>query len=319
MNHLVSNNRPIDAICVGTAVIDLLFRGVPWDKIGQQEMLYVEDSGIAVGGDATNEAKLLARLGHRVQVAARIGDDCFGEIYCSQMKQHGVDLSMVRIIPDSITCASAVMIEKNGERCFVTGSGETNVTRFSIDDVDVTAFDRARIVTFGSLFVHPNFSVEDSAKLLAAAKSAGAITVADISIAAGYTSEYLTEILPHVDYFLPNEEEARFYSAKNSAEECAKTFVEQGAGCAVIKCGKNGCIIADSKGTQEVRGYPTEAIDTTGAGDTFVGAFVSGLLQGLDPVDCVKFANAAASISVKHLGACAGVESIEQVNQIWRQ
>ena len=80
-----------------------------------------------------------------------------------------------------------------------------------------------------------------------------------------------------------------------------------------------GCIAGDNNHIFSVRAFQAEAIDTTGAGDTFVGAFIAALLQGKTLEECCRFSNAAASITVQHIGAAAGVESIDQIERIVRE
>ena len=132
------------------------------------------------------------------------------------------------------------------------------------------------------------------------------------------TLEDIAPALRFVDYIFPNLEEAAMVSGLTDPEEIAKAFLEAGVGTIVMKLGKEGCLIGTvhEKTVDYIRVPALPAIhvvDTTGAGDTFAAAFLSGLLEGKMPKDCARFANAAAAVTISQFGATTALKNREQI------
>jgi sugar/nucleoside kinase (ribokinase family) len=119
----------------------------------------------------------------------------------------------------------------------------------------------------------------------------------------GEWMKVLAPSLPHVDYALMNEDEARMLTGEIDPRRAGDKLRKLGAGNVVIKLGARGCLV---NGTA-VAGYRVKAVDTTGAGDCFVGGFIAGLERGLTPVEAARVANALGALSVGQVGAIAGV------------
>ena len=120
-------------------------------------------------------------------------------------------------------------------------------------------------------------------------------------------------LLPYVDYFFPNREEAALLTGETDPEESARLLAEAGVGCVVIKCGSEGCLLRTAGETLRIPACPVgNAVDSTGAGDSFAAGFLWGLTEGFTPEDCGRFACAAASCTVEQLGATAAIQSAEE-------
>ena len=96
----------------------------------------------------------------------------------------------------------------------------------------------------------------------------------------------------------------------------AKTLLDYGVGCVVIKVGKQGCLATNRKGAILVPPYLVKAKDTTGAGDNFAAGFITGLMDGQDLKNCCRYANAAASIAIQFDGASTGIRSRAQLDAV---
>jgi sugar/nucleoside kinase (ribokinase family) len=130
----------------------------------------------------------------------------------------------------------------------------------------------------------------------------------------------LEELLPYIDYILPNRDEIALLTGKNDPFANAKLLIEAGVGCAVIKCGKDGCLIRTKDECYKIPAYPVEnALDSTGAGDCFAAGFLWGLRNGLSLEECGYFACATASCAVEHMGATDGVQSIGEPMKRYRE
>ena len=130
----------------------------------------------------------------------------------------------------------------------------------------------------------------------------------------GETLKDLANVLSCADYFFPNESELATLTGDDDIYKNISLLLECGLGCAVVKRGGKGCIIATKSAQIEIPAYAVEkVIDTTGAGDCFAAGFLYALSEGWTLENCGKFACAAASCSVEEVGAVAGVTSLEKV------
>lgn len=127
----------------------------------------------------------------------------------------------------------------------------------------------------------------------------------------GEKLENLCGCLSYIDFFLANEDEAAMLTDCRDPFENANRIVSSGAGCAVIKRGKNGCIIRKQEETFEIPAYPgCKVVDTTGAGDSFAAGFLYGLSRGFSVQDCGRFACAVASCVVEEVGGSQLLDSL---------
>ena len=131
----------------------------------------------------------------------------------------------------------------------------------------------------------------------------------------GERIEDLEPILGYIDYIIPNEKEAALLTGKSEPHLSAKTFIEHGAKCVIIKCGRNGCIYESASQSGIVPAYPASLIDTTGAGDSFVSGFIYGLSKNMGFEDCCRLGCSVASIVVEHMGTQGMDITIEEVNR----
>ncbi|MBF2755864.1 MAG: hypothetical protein ISN29_11500, partial [Gammaproteobacteria bacterium AqS3] len=158
----------------------------------------------------------------------------------------------------------------------------------------------------------------DIAELLRCIRSAGALTCLDmIYNTAADAPAIVHSALEHVDCFAPSLEEAQLVAGTEalSAADMARMFCDRGCGVAVVKQGAEGCFLCSGGG--EVLHIPActpgQVLDATGAGDAWVGGFLTGLLRGEDAVRSAQLGNAAASFCIEAPGTTAGIPALDQV------
>jgi sugar/nucleoside kinase (ribokinase family) len=149
--------------------------------------------------------------------------------------------------------------------------------------------------------------------ILAAAKAADCVTVADMMHADRGSISDAAIALRHVDFFLPNEAEATALTQTSDPAAAATVLAAIGVKCVVIKMGTQGCLALCDGDVSYVKGVPAEAVDTTGAGDAFVAGFVSGIADGLGPLECARRRCAAGSLAVRVVGATGWASSKDEV------
>jgi sugar/nucleoside kinase (ribokinase family) len=126
--------------------------------------------------------------------------------------------------------------------------------------------------------------------------------------------------LPHLSFFMPSIREAERIAGTDVPEDIAAFFQEKGVGTAVVKLGEKGCYV--KHGTEAgfyAAAYPTEVVDTTGAGDSFVAGFLTGVLKGWDMRSCAAFACAVAAMNIRAVGATAGIPTFDEARQFLRE
>lgn len=300
-----------DIVIIGAAITDLLLRPVS-KEVFDVDSYPVDGIAMTMGGDAANEATIITRLGHKVCLAGCVGDDVPGKFILDYFQKNGVDTSYIKVRDDISTSINVGLVTEDGERTFVTNR-QGSLWKFSPEDVDESVFDKAKVLSFASIFNNPLFTGKELTRIFRQAKEAGVTIFADmVKPRLGETLEDIREALSYVDYFFPNHSEASLMTGKKDLEEIADCFLSCGVKNVIVKSGKEGCLIKNSQEAILVPAYgKANCIDTTGAGDNFASGFISAYLRGQDLLTCGQYANAVASVSVEHVGATTGVKDLQ--------
>ena len=301
-----------DVTCVGILVADAIARtvnGLP--ESGKLQL--IDKIELFTGGCAMSAAIDMARLGLDVSIIGKIGKDGFGRFMSAALKDEKVNIEGLRIDETTGTSASVVTVDSNGERSFLHYLGANEV--FGIDDIDYTIIQKSGIVFVAGTMLMPKFDGAQCAEFLKKVKEMGKFTVLDTAWdSKGRWMNVLEPCMKYIDLFIPSIEEAAMLSGKEDVEEIADTFLAMGVKTAVIKLGKKGCFIKNLDGEKHL--IPTyskiKAVDTTGAGDSFVAGFITGLTKGWNLYECGKFANAVGTHCVMAAGASTGIKSMEE-------
>ncbi len=304
-----------EVICIGMGTVDLLTKGVCDVRLDGQTR-FVESIDMRTGGDATNEAFTLNRLGHSTMLITAVGEDQSGVFYKSRCAEEGIGTEGIYTDPGYPTATAIVLIGKNGERSFLAlEDNAAAVMRLKVPE-GLEIKEGLKALSIASLFYSKGQSDEDMAKLLKRAKQAGAATIADFVMDRKEMGlQDIKETLKLLDYIVPSLDEARYYTGKNTVEEIAEVFHEFGVGTVVIKMGAEGVFASALGRTYRVPAIADEVIDTTGAGDNFMAGFISGLIRGLSLENALYFGSAASAISIGAVGTTGAVKSREQVEQ----
>ena len=289
-------------LVAGNLVLDLL--AWPVETIRWDGTVWVERFTRSVGGNGANTSFTLARMGSEVSLVGAVGRDGEGEELLAILHGVGVDVSGVKkvALPTPTTMA---LVKKTGERAFVHRPG---ASREALKKV--VAMRGYRHLHVANPFGVPALRTL-APEFLKKARAAGMTTSMD----AGWDSrgEWGKVVLPcldHLDLLFVNEEEARLITGTRSWQSALKLLT---AGSVILKRGKKGAVVEG----EVVAGYRVEAIDSTGAGDVFAGAFLAAWTRGYSQREAADFANAAAAMSVQELGSIAGVRSFRQTLQ-WK-
>ncbi|MEE1086408.1 MAG: carbohydrate kinase family protein [Schaedlerella sp.] len=288
---------------IGAAIVDVLVSPAE-EEVFQTGSYAANEIKMTHGGDALNEATVLQQLGVPVHLETVIGSDTAGETVCRHMENAGLEESGLHIKNDMSTSVNVVLVKKNGERCFLTNPHGSQ-RQIELKDITMPFPREINILCLASIFVFPKLKTEELQTIFSQAKSQGITVCADMTKRKNNeTVEDIAPALKYVDYLFPNEEEAFLITGKENAEEAADTILAAGVGTVVIKCGARGCLVKNaetkfwSPAVENVN-----CVDTTGAGDSFVGGFLYGLANDFSLEECAKFANECGAKAVQKVGA----------------
>lgn len=304
-------NKRWDVACLGLIVSDILVKPVD-AGLFSVDTTKVDTIRMMPGGDALNESIVFTRLGMRTVLLGKTGDDWLGASVMKAVSESGVDVSCVKADPNTCTTTSIVMSGYSGQRNFLYNSGNNDT--LSIMDIDLDIIRSCRLISVGSIFELPGLEPDGLIRIFRTARESGTVTAADMTYdTSGLGLAGIRSVLPYIDILLPSHVEAIHLTGENDPEKAAAAIAGCGVKTVVIKLGAEGCLIRHPGGTLRLPAYKVPVADTTGAGDNFTAAFLTGLLSGWDMAQCGMFANAAGGICVTQAGATTAVKSRDQV------
>lgn len=288
---------------IGAAIVDVLAAPV-------EESVFVTGSApagqirMSCGGDALNEATVLRCLGAPVELETVLGRDDAGEFVLRHMEKTGLSRESVHIREEIATSVNIVLVKGDGQRCFVTDP-RGSLRRLRLADITLPFPAGTEILCFASIFVFPEMKTEELRTLFAAAKAQGITVCADMTKCKnGERTADIAPALQYVDYLFPNDAEAMLVTGAETVEAAAEILHGCGVGTVVIKCGARGCYVRTGQGafwSGAVEGV--KCLDTTGAGDSFVGGFLYGLANDWNIEKCAAYANQCGAKATEKLGA----------------
>ena len=299
-----------DAIFVGLTILDIAGRPVEAIPEGGN-VAFIEEIRMNPAGTAAGAVMNAAKLGISTATVACLGKDSMGDLIIAEYGRMGIDCSMVQRSDTMRTSATILTIRPNGDRPALHSRGASDDLLVTPDQFDAVC--DARFLHHGGTGLLKAMDAGPSAALLAHAKAKGLTTSFDILAPDGNTMGLLTDVLPHVDYFMPSMEEAAFLSGRTEPAEIAETFLAMGAGACIFKWGAKGSYVHTGAERFRVPGFRVRVSDTTGCGDSYCGGFVAGLAMGGASARRCELGTATSALVATGLGSDAGVVDLAQV------
>lgn len=279
------------------------------------ETVHGTEYTMAPGGKGGNQAVAIARLGGDVAMVGQVGRDGFGEMLKKSLSDNRVNIEHVKEHPGKSTGVALIVVEKNGENRIIVVSGANwSLTEHDIDAVR-PLLQSARMVLLQFEIPMPVIK-----KVICMAHEAGVSVM--VNAAPAYPID--AEILACIDYLVMNEHETEVISGmkvqdKASAQAAAKALVERGVKCAIITLGNEGAVAACPDLCLDVPPYKVEPVDTTAAGDAFIGGLAVMLLNPQKSLyEKIRFANAVGAMTATKRGAQSSLPALEEVNMLYR-
>ncbi len=300
-------------LCIGSAVMDIV--GYPIDqKIEWKEKQRISDIRILPGGDAVNQSVYMAQLGAEPALVCCVGQDMNGKILRSTLKEMQVDISLMKEKVECATGTAMVLVTEDGERrTFSVKGAHSTLSKEDVPSLECLSKE-CQAISLASLFSMPEWEADGLLEYLKEAKEKGLLVFADLAAdKLGLGLEGIRKFLPYIDYFLPSLYDVLSMTGTETAEEAAEAFHQLGVANVVIKCGENGCYYSGSDEKGWAPAISVKVVDTTGAGDCTVAAFISRILKKDSLEQACRFACAAGSFSTTFAGASTAVLEEEKL------
>jgi sugar/nucleoside kinase (ribokinase family) len=290
-------------VCAGLIIADLFVPPLP-SLPRPGELVVCDGFLLDAGGCAVNTAVILAHLGVRTGLVGKVGDDDYGGWLRRSLARKRVLVDGVSTARRSATSQTVILPVDGEDRRYIHVPGAN--AELGVADI-AAVLPGARVLAIGGYLALPGLDQEGVAELLAGARTRGTATLLDIVVARGADDpvKALRPVLPHVDCFLPNQDEAHLVTGHDNPVDQAQALLEWGCASVVITCGAGGAVYADPGRVIRVRPFPVEAVDGSGAGDAFSAGIIFGLIQGWPPEQRLRFAAALGGSVCRGLG-CTG-------------
>jgi len=294
-------------VVAGEINVDLIFAGVPaLPQFGRETLAetYVQ----CPGSSSMILAMGLARLGDPVRFVGCCGNDAFGRFCIDALHERGVDTAAI-VPDDELRTGVTVAMSSNVDRALLTWPGA--IAELAVADVSDTVLADAQHLHVSSYYLQAKLRPQLS-ELFARARAAGLTTSLDPGSDPGQRwGRELIDVLRHVDVFLPNQSEACAITATDTPEQ-ALHALDYGSTRIVIKAGSRGAMTLDAGKVVAAPAYATQAVDTTGAGDSFNAGFLHAWLRDWLTLDCLRWGNACGALSTRGIGGTATQATVDE-------
>ncbi len=295
-------------LVVGSLNMDLVVTTPRHPEIG--ETISASNFNTFPGGKGANQAVAAARLGAKVRMIGKLGRDAFGDQLCESITRDGVDATFVTRDPHASTGVALITVNERGENTIVIVAGANG--RVTARDVRAAegAFEGASIL----LLQHelPQAAIEQAIHM---GRSHGLKIVLNPAPARDLPAGLLTE----VDYLIPNETELFLLSGLDSLEASINMLIDVGVRNLIVTLGSEGALLATPQQQTHVPAFRIDPVDTTAAGDAFVGAFAVALSEGLDLNEAVRHGSAAGALAATRPGAQPSLPTRQELEQFLRK
>jgi ribokinase len=297
---------------VGSANMDLTTFTQQFPKSG--ETIFGQRFDLGFGGKGANQAVAARLCGAEVFMVARVGSDLFGPATVENFARFGIDVSQVRAVEAVSTGVAPIFVDPAGHNRILVVKGAN-------DCLTPAAVDAAKpmLKTVDWIVLQFEIPLETVNYTIQFARQQGIRSI--LNPAPAQSIE--TKTLMGLDYFVPNESEAEAIIGSavrnlDDAKKCAQKLLSQGIRCVILTLGANGSLLAGADGMEHVPAFPMKTVDTSGAGDAFIGSFAVFLGEGLSEREAVRRANLYAGLSTTRIGTQKSFYTRDQFEAEWK-
>ncbi|MBI5564672.1 MAG: ribokinase [Chloroflexi bacterium] len=279
-------------VVVGSVNMDLVVRAPHLPQPG--ETIIGSDFKTFPGGKGANQAVAAARLGGHVKMIGRVGNDAFGEELLRTLANDHVDTTFVQRDADTPSGVALITVEEAGQNTIVVASGAN--AKVTPDDVDraEAAFDGASVLLL---------QLESPLPTVLHAIEVAKKHQVRVILNPAPSQPLNAQLLSLVDYLVPNQIELALLTQTQTIETGVHQLQSLGVKHVVVTLGGDGVAVFEDKQTDRLAAHPVKVVDTTAAGDAFVGGFAVALVEGKSTREAAEWGNAAGALAVTRAGA----------------
>ena len=302
-----------DILVIGSLNTDLVVRAPRFPQPG--ETISGDDLQTFPGGKGANQAVAAARLGASVSMLGRVGKDNFGDFLLDNLQSNNVDTKLIQR-DDASTGTAIIVVDSNGQNSIILSAGANGkVSQADVNDRIILGPSTLR-TTFNLLLLQLEIPIETVLSAARRAKENGLRVLLNPAPARALPDELIS--LPH--FLVPNETELGLLTNQTvndipSAEKASKTLLERGAQTIIVTLGANGALVVTRENTKHIPAFKVNVVDTTAAGDAFIGGFAYALLQGKSLEDPSVTDVPAAHLATTKFGAQPSLPTKEEVER----
>ena len=303
----------VDCLCAGIIVADMVCQPIA-SMPPSGALIKTDRIEFAIGGCSANMAVDMVKLGMRVGLSGRVGNDLFGREVRHLLSEQGVDTSRLEVSDKVPTSSTFVLNVKGDDRRFihcVGANAEYDGLNLSSDEIRL-----ARSIFIGGFGLMESLTTERAIRLFQIAREANVITALNVVIPQhSNLGTWLVPVLPWTDYFFCNDDEADRITGESDPIRQAESLHELGAKTAIVTRGDKGAILIGPNARLRAGVYNVTRVDGTGTGDAFASGFLDALLRGEEIAQCLKSGTAMGASCVRSMGATTGVFNSAQLTE----
>lgn len=290
---------------------------IEFNQASKDEPTYLQ----GFGGDTSNFCIAASRQGASTGFVSAVGADPFGRLLLDLWTREHVQTSFVRVDTTAPTGVYFVSHGPNGHQFDYLRAGSA-ASRYAPADLPLDALASAQVVHLSGISLAISVSACDAAfAAIAHARANGARVSFDTNLRLklwplARARAVMLEAIRQTDICLPSWDDVTELTGLTGRDEIVDFLLAQGPRVVALKLGKEGAYVATPDERRVVPGYPVNAVDATGAGDCFGGAFIARIVAGDDPFAAARYANVAAALSTRGFGAVAPIPLHDEVNEV---
>jgi ribokinase len=295
-----------DVIVIGSLNADLVVRVQRFP--GPGETIGGEDLAVIPGGKGANQAVAAARQGATVSMVGRVGNDSFAPPLIQNLQNNKVNTSHV-LAGEYATGTATIVVDVTGQNSIVLSPGAN--AKVTVEDVDSVSFKNTSILLL---------QFEIPLETVAHAASVGRLNGLRVILNPAPARSIPDSLLADIDILVPNESELQLLTGMPvddpaSAATAAGELLAKGVPTVIVTLGSMGALLVTAQGATHLPAFEVEIVDTTAAGDAFIGGLAAALLQGKSLPEAVRFGNACGALAATKFGAQPSLPTRDDVEE----